>query len=50
LLKGEIRQFGDKYEKFHNKKQIFKRLFLFFAKIFPLLAFYYPKKRIKKTN
>jgi hypothetical protein len=50
LLKGEIRQFGDKYEKFHNKKQIFRRLFLFFAKFFLLLAFYCPKKRIKKKR
>lgn len=43
VSKGADYQFGDKYDKFQNKKQIFKVFFLFFAKFYLHLTFLRPK-------
>ena len=47
-LKDEFRQFGDKYEKFHNKKQIFRQLFSFSSKKNLICHSTTPKNRQKK--
>jgi len=39
VSKGADYQFGGKYDKFQNKKQIFKDIFLFFVKNYLKLTF-----------
>jgi len=50
VRKGVDYQFGDKYEKFQNKKQIFKYFFSVYGEFYPPFRIYAPKTMIFKPK